>query len=173
MPDDPEEIMCEECGKNRATVHLTDMVAGRAVPHHYCPECYASKQPTPAGGPAEFLSQILAALAPELKELGTRQCTACGINYLEFRQTMRLGCPTDYQVFEKPLERLLERIHGSTHHCGKVPAGAGNSAADRSRLRSLRKRLEEAVSQEKYELAAQLRDHIRELGQDGPEEPAQ
>lgn len=173
MPDDPEERICEECKKSRATVHLTDMVAGHAVAHHYCADCYASKQPYSGGGPAEFLSQILAALAPELKELGTRQCHVCGINYLEFRQTMRLGCASDYQVFEKPLERLLDRIHGSTHHCGKVPAGVGNRAADRSRLRSLRKRLEEAVSQENYELAAELRDHIRELKQDGPEEPAQ
>jgi protein arginine kinase activator len=169
---DPEEILCEECGKNRATVHLTDLVGGRATPHHYCASCYASKQaPDGSGGPAQFLSQILAALAPELKELGARQCPACGINYLEFRQTMRLGCATDYQVFDKPLERLLERIHGSTHHCGKVPAGVGNPAADRSRLRSLHKRLEEAVGEENYELAAELRDHIRELEQDGPEEP--
>jgi protein arginine kinase activator len=170
MDGEPEEIFCEECGKNRATVHLTDVVEGRPIPHHYCAECYAAKQASHGSGPAAFLSQILAALAPELKELGTRQCPACGINYLEFRQTMRLGCAADYQVFEKPLERLLERIHGNTHHCGKVPAGTGNKAADRSRLRSLHKRLETAVTEENYELAAELRDHIKELEQHGPEE---
>ncbi len=170
MDADPEEIMCEECGKNRATVHLTDVVDGKAMPHHYCAECYTAKQAPREGGPAAFLAQILEALAPELKELGARQCPACGINYLEFRQSMRLGCATDYQVFEKPLERLLERIHGNTHHCGKVPAGSGNRAADRSRLRSLRKRMEQAVSEENYELAAELRDHIKELEENGPEE---
>ncbi len=173
MDGDPEEVMCEECGKNRATVHLTDVVAGRPTPHHYCQQCYDAKQAPHESGPAAFLSQILEALAPELKELGARQCPACGINYLEFRQTMRLGCATDYQVFEKPLERLLERIHGNTHHCGKVPSGSGNMAADRSRLRSLRHRMEQAVSAENYELAAELRDHIKELEEDGPEEPAE
>jgi protein arginine kinase activator len=171
MSDEPEEIMCEECGKNRATVHLTDVVDGRAIPHHFCDECYATKQAPRDRGPAAFLSQILAALAPELKELGARQCPTCGINYLEFRQSMRLGCATDYQVFEKPLERLLERIHGNTHHCGKVPCGSGNEAADRSRLRSLHKRMEQAASEENYELAAELRDHIKELEENGPEEP--
>lgn len=171
MTDEPEEIMCEECGKNRATVHLTDVVSGRPVRHDYCAECYAARQAPREGGPAAFLSQILAALAPELKELGARQCPACGINYLEFRQSMRLGCATDYQVFEKPLERLLERIHGNTHHCGKVPSGTGNPAADCSRLRSLRRRMEQAVSEENYELAAELRDHIKELEENGPEEP--
>jgi len=170
MDADPEWIACEECGKNRATVHLTDLVSGEPIPHHYCAECYARKQTHSDGGPAAFLSHILAALAPELKELGARQCPSCGINYLEFRQTMRLGCGTDYQVFEKPLERLLERLCGSTHHCGKVPASVG-AAAVRSRLRSLNERLAEAVAKENYELAAQLRDHIRELERNGPKEP--
>jgi len=170
MVDDAEGYVCEECGKNRATVHLTDLVGGEPIPHHYCAECYARKQAQSGGGAGAFLSQILAALAPELRELGARQCPSCGINYLEFRQTMRLGCGMDYEVFEKPLERLLERLCGSTRHCGKVPASVG-AAAKRSRLRSLNERLAEAVAAENYELAAQLRDHIKELEDNGPEEP--
>ncbi len=53
MDGEPQEIMCEECGKNRATVHLTDVVEGRPTPHHYCQQCYRapSRAPARAGRP--------------------------------------------------------------------------------------------------------------------------
>ena len=165
MSEEEEQfIRCEECREKRATVHLTDLVSGEAVAHHYCQECYAEKEGQPAA--ASFFQQLLEALAPELEELEVRNCPACGINYLEFRQSMQLGCPNDYEVFEKPLEQLLERIHGATRHIGKVPAGVGQQTALRTRLRGLKKRQEEAIAREDYELAADLRDRISELETD-------
>ena len=46
VPGDAEEVICEECKKVRATVHLTEVVAGRTVLQHYCADCYARKRPT-------------------------------------------------------------------------------------------------------------------------------
>jgi protein arginine kinase activator len=166
-----EEIICGECGRNRATVHLTDFVDGKPVERHLCEKCYAERE----GGtvPRSIFSQLLAAVAPTLAEMGARQCPACGISYLEFRHGFKLGCQNDYEVFEQPLEQLLEQIHGATRHCGKVPPGSGGNEAIRSRIRLLRRRQERAVADEKYELAAQLRDRIKELQKHGLDEPAE
>jgi protein arginine kinase activator len=59
---------------------------------------------------------------------------------------------------------LLERAHeGATHHVGKVPHRAGAGEARQVQLTRMRKRLDHAVASEDYELAAQLRDDIRQM----------
>lgn len=171
MSPEEEGFTCEECGEARATVHRTDIVNGKSIQHHFCAECYAQKEGAASGGVAEFFNRLLQALAPELQELQTRQCPACGISYLEFRQTMQLGCPEDYNAFESAMEKLLERIHGATRHCGKVPPGVDQAAARQTQLRSLRKRQEAAIAEEDYELAAELRDRIAELEQHEARKP--
>jgi len=162
--------MCEECGKRPATVHLTDFVEGQAVLRHLCEQCYAEKEGGVVLPPSAVLAQLVAAVAPELREMATQQCPACGIRYLEFRESMRLGCPNDYEAFQKALEPLLESIHGATQHAGKVPPQADDAAATQGRIRSLQRRQEKAVAAEDYELAAELRDRIKEL-ENGPDEP--
>jgi protein arginine kinase activator len=157
--------MCEECRKERATWHITTIVDGRSVEQHLCEECYLKKE-----GPPAFAS-LVAAVVPELKEMALRQCPSCGLDYLEFRQNMRLGCPRDYEAFDKPLEQLLERIHGAARHNGKAPPTAGKEGAIRSRVRSLRRQQKKAIAEENYERAADLRDRIRELEKHGPVVP--
>ncbi len=168
MSDD-DQIMCDECGVRRATWHLTEVVEGRAVQQHLCEQCYLEKEGPPKA--EEQFAQLLSAVVPELKEMALRECPSCGLNYLEFRQSMKLGCPHDYEAFEKPLEQLLERIHGATRHTGKVPASAGEEEAVRGRLRGLRKQLQSAVDEEEYERAAELRDRIREIEEHGLDAP--
>jgi protein arginine kinase activator len=99
------------------------------------------------------------------KEVGT-SCEQCGITWAEFRQSGLLGCPNDYQVFEKDLMPLLQRAHENmSHHVGKVPTRRGNSGVPMKRqvdLTRLRKELAKAVEAEDYERAAKLRDQIRQ-----------
>lgn len=70
-----------------------------------------------------------------------------------------MGCASDYALFQDMLEPLLERIHRATEHTGKRPR-AGQLRAE---IEQLRQHLEEAVSTENYEKAAQLRDRIRQM----------
>ena len=69
----------------------------------------------------------------------------------------------DYNVFKKGLLPLIERMHGSSQHVGKVPANAGAEIVKKNELVQLRKELNEAVERENYEKAAELRDKIYEL----------
>ena len=102
----------------------------------------------------ELVVSNVGELAGELAEL---TCPDCGIKFMEFRGTGRLGCPTDYQGFTQGLLPLLQRIHGATRHIGKV-AKRRPAAEFRLRLRTL---LREAIAREDYEEAARLRDRLR------------
>src|SRR5699024_7638257 len=107
-----------------------------------------------------------AGLAGETSEELT--CKQCGMTFSQFRQHSLLGCPACYKAFESELSPLIERAHeGGTHHVGKVPHRAGAGEQRQMRLSRMRKRLDEAVAAEDYELAARLRDDIR-----GLEEPS-
>ena len=95
--------------------------------------------------------------------LSNRECEVCGIKFVDFRNTGRLGCPHDYQEFREELLPLLENIHGETRHCGKTPRRLPQNKQTQSELIQLRNRLKQAITKEDYEEAARLRDRIRIL----------
>jgi protein arginine kinase activator len=120
----------------------------------------------------ELLSGLLAAqpagdeIFGELDE--ETACPRCGFTLEDFRRTGLLGCPDDYQFFEKALIPLIEKAHdGASNHCGKVPHRLDSHARNENRLWILRRRLDEAVRAEDYEKAAVLRDEIEKLGAAG------
>jgi len=91
-------------------------------------------------------------------------CPHCGFTLDQFRKDAVLGCPYDYEVFEKPLLFLIKKAHdGKTVHCGKVPSKAEAGTKKQIKLLRLRQKLEAAVQSEDYELAAELRDKINRL----------
>jgi len=99
----------------------------------------------------------------ETAALNQRECPHCGIKFVEFRNSGRLGCPHDYQEFREELTPLLENIHGETRHCGKTPRRLPQNKQTQSELVQLRGRLKQAINKEDYEEAARLRDQIRTL----------
>jgi protein arginine kinase activator len=116
----------------------------------------------------ELLSGLLAS-APadeELFDLTDKKtsCERCGFTLEQFRKEAVLGCPHDYEVFEKSLLPLIAKAHdGKTTHCGKVPSRTPKDAKKQAELLNLRQRLETAVQAEDYESAAKLRDKINQL----------
>lgn len=165
MSDD-EEIICEGCGDHRATVHLTQFIDGEWVPVHLCEECYSKKEGEPQLTHSKLLAQIVGAIAPDLQKMAKVQCSCCGMTYLEFRQALRFGCPDDYQEFAESLGDLLQRIHGADRHVGKIPTGSAQKKTRQLRLDALQTELQELVSNEDFERAAQVRDTIKQLEQD-------
>lgn len=94
-------------------------------------------------------------------------CPDCGMSLSEFRARGRFGCPRDYEVFAEHLDPLFERIHDvqPARHQGHLPEKSGGEEVVQRRqtVADLRKRLDAAVAEENYELAARLRDQISEL----------
>lgn len=154
-------MKCDKCPKG-ATLHITEVLAEDQFEElHLCEEC-ANKylyQPQQKGTGKEGLPEI----GDEASELNQKQCPECGIKFIEFRNTGRLGCPHDYQEFREELLPLLENIHGETRHCGKTPRQLPQNQQVQSELLQLRKQLTQAVNREAYEEAANLRDRIRRI----------
>jgi protein arginine kinase activator len=126
-----------------------------------CEQCYpkyfqdgAAKSQSKAlsGEPAEELEEAL---------FGQHVCPDCGIKFVDFRNSHRLGCARDYDIFRAELMPLLENIHGDTKHCGKTPRNYPKTKKAEAELTQLRQRLKRAVDREDYEEAAKLRDQIR------------
>ncbi|QDU87595.1 UvrB/uvrC motif protein [Pirellulimonas nuda] len=160
-------MKCQKCDKP-ATFHITDMVDGAPSEVHLCEGCAQAflappEQEAPHMMPemAGLLAQAVGETAEELARLDERVCPMCGISFLEFRKQGRLGCPHDYVCFARELEPLLVSIHGETQHVGKAPRRCSENAEQRTQLIRLRREMKEAIAQEHYERASELRDKIR------------
>lgn len=162
-------MQCQICQKNDATIHLTEIVNGNRTEMHVCERCAAEqdiavKSHIPIN---ELLSSLLAVQPTDDELAGPLEqalvCPNCGFTLDQFRKEGVLGCPQDYVLFEKALQPLIEKAHdGRTAHCGKAPSKAPKDTKKQMQLLNLRQQLEAAVQSEDYELAAKLRDEIKQ-----------
>jgi protein arginine kinase activator len=156
-------MKCQKCTK-AATLHITEVLGEEQFDElHLCQECAEKYLYEP---PQKGMGQKGGAASLESEDDPTapnRECPICGLKFVEFRNTGRLGCPHDYQEFREQLTPLLENIHGETRHRGKTPRRLPQNKQTQSELIQLRKDLLQAVNKEAYEEAARLRDRIRQL----------
>ena len=178
-------MLCDMCGKKKATVHLTEIVDEQMSEMHLCEECARNKS---AQMEQQFgLGDLLAGLSDVGKAASPSDaknvlvCSGCGLNYEDFRKFGRLGCGQCYTAFKEHLEGLLRKIHGSSRHLGKTPLFLPPPAASLPSVNSpgtlavtslpapntedLKKQLHAAIESEDFEQAALLRDKIRMLEQ--------
>ena len=159
-------MLCDICGKQEATVHITEIVNGQMAELHLCEECARKKN---LAMEQHFsLSDLLGGLAEistvlDKTEMAGKRCSNCGMTYEDFRKTGRLGCSECYVTFRDSLASLLKRIHGSGHHLGRFPLGKAEKVKAKMTVQDLRARLATAIQLEEYERAAKLRDQIRIL----------
>ena len=172
-------MLCDECKKNKATVHLTEIVNEQITKLNLCEVCAKEK-----GSDVEQhfgIADLLAALsdvepqsaahggAPGQSAVSSKaKCARCGMNYDDFKKVGRLGCSQCYQAFKNSLTPLLKRIHGSTQHIGKTPAPhllkeQKVSSQIQQELEAVKEELAKAVKKEEFEEAASLRDKIKFL----------
>ena len=157
-------LKCHKCTKP-ATYHITEVVSDEHYEElHLCEECYHKffYEPQQAGSVQKGEGGAFEE-SEEANLLNQRECPICGIKFVEFRNSGRLGCPHDYQEFREELAPLLENIHGETRHCGKTPRRLPQNKQTQTELIQLRKQLQQAVTREAYEEAASIRDRIRKL----------
>ena len=92
------------------------------------------------------LAKKLIVTAREPSPADKQVCPICQLTFLEFRNTGRLGCPYDYEVFRDELMPLLENIHDETRHSGKVPKRAPRNTQQQTTLIQLRNDLKRAIA---------------------------
>ncbi len=155
--------------ENEATVHLTEIREGIKHEMHLCEGCAAAKG---LPGKQHFtIQQLLAGIASQNPALATQKtrrgkepaCAGCGTTLSQFQASGRFGCPECYVAFKDDVQSLVEKIHDSTQHSGKVPKRTSSDVAMQKDLRQLQVDLKKAIRHEEYERAAGLRDQIRKI----------
>ncbi len=155
---------CQPGCDNEATVHLTEIVESQMKKVDLCEECAKEKGVTDPQGFA--LADLLLGMgaSSEIEAGGSDLvCDACGFTNADFKKSGRLGCPDCYTTFSGALEGMVKQMHKGTEHVGKAPKALQQARSTTRQRESLQDRLARAVEEENYELAAKLRDEIKEL----------
>lgn len=165
-------MLCEKCGKNEAVYFYSETINGKKHSVALCGECAPSD--------ISFGSSILSGLFSEhpfasgIRNVNTaKKCGTCGITFYEIRKSGKAGCPDCYESFKNELDPIIKRIHGTAVYKNgdmteekDTPAVHKDKEAnseEKSEAAELRRKLALAVKEENYELAATLRDELREL----------
>lgn len=172
-------MLCQLCNKRPANVHLTKVINGVKTELHVCEQCAHEEGlnlGTQLSGfdiPFSF-SNIFAGLMDSgtggnLAHMMQKplKCMECGLDYEQFKNTGRFGCSRCYEAFGDKLEPLIKRIHGNTQHTGKVPKRTGGIIRIKRDIEKLKYELKQAIDNEQYEKAAEIRDRIRKLESSG------
>ena len=164
-------MLCQRCQKRIADVYITQIINNIQREIHLCSECAHLVNFTNIEIPKEindFLANYIG-FNSELAEFpisSTPQrevCNKCGLSYKEFQENGKLGCEKCYENFEYRLEPTIRRIHRNVKHVGKSPKKFLRESQINNDKKMLRKQLEEAIRDEKYEIAAKIRDKIKEM----------
>jgi protein arginine kinase activator len=178
-------MQCEKCKNNEATVHLTEIIKNVKSELHLCEGCAREV------GLNSKLSNFTLTVPDMLSFLDVEEtrdmvdathCKSCGTSFVDYKRTGKLGCPDCYGHLRTALEPILMNFHGAKRHVGKMPSNyieikaRGKVFLDASvkvmekveTVADLRKKLEQAVLDERFEEAALIRDALKQREESGP-----
>lgn len=186
-------MLCERCKIREANIQYTEVINGVRTEHHFCAQCAKEMDfgPYSAIFEGDFpLVKLLSGLLGgefQVQRTGKQSqvvCPSCNTSYEEFIQNSQFGCADCYSVFDPLIHDNIKQLQGSECHKGRRPKkretlpntsqqeaavvqavveDAWSRDAVQEELRSLDRRLKEAIRIEDYETAAICRDKIKEL----------
>ncbi len=172
-------MKCEICHKGDAKVAIHKMIDGRDAELYVCEQCARQEckpviEISDASGKVfgkidakEFERKLSNALfgaifnvaGHQILDLTDAKCPRCGLPRSEFRKNGRLGCVECYKTFANEVEPMIRDMHRGSVHVGKVPSSVRR---DREIVR-VTAQLRTAISEDRFEDAAALRDKLNEL----------
>jgi protein arginine kinase activator len=90
-------------------------------------------------------------------------CEKCGMSYKEFEKTGKIGCENCYKTFGEMFTPVIKKIQKNVKHTGKFPEKMKEKIILDKEIEKLKSELNEAVSKEEYEKAADIRDKIKKI----------
>lgn len=173
-------MLCQDCRKREAQVHLTQIINQEKTSLSLCKEC-ASKRGfhSPLENVPFPLAEILAGITSGLPVVSTKKgidsltCTGCGMTFEEFTRLGRFGCGDCYRTFRNRIEPIMRKIHGNSLHRGSGPdrpaavgIPTGTSLIPVQEEERLETELRKAIEGEDFERAAELRDKLKTVRPD-------
>lgn len=163
-------MLCQNCGKYEATTHVKRIVNGESAEAHLCSDCaHALGYNDVFSGFGNSFTDLLGSFfgEPSASALSSRtvRCEKCGNTFNDIVNNGKLGCADCYNTFYDKLLPSLQRIHGKTHHEGKRPSlkAEMNVSKKDNTLEILENDLQNAIKNQEFEKAAELRDKINSL----------
>ncbi len=166
-------MKCQKCGANNANTHVKTVINGEFKEYDLCSECAKKMGYTNIFGDMEsefsnFLGSFFGNVLPARTQ--ATRCEFCGSTYSDIAKSGHVGCANCYDVFADELFPSIRRIHGNTTHCGKNSSLARKAKEKKpaeetkeDKIKNLKAELDKAVSEQNFELAAELRDKIKEM----------
>jgi protein arginine kinase activator len=184
-------MLCSNCGKREVEVLIKQVVNNEVHNLNLCRACAEELGFISPDIPSITISFSIGDPEP-LDHKKTRRvklekkdstydalvCQACGMKFSEFRSAGVLGCPVCYESFRFPLGARFQREQGAESHWSGSEAFAGigvlldaSETVATRRVRNerlanidrLRHEIEDAVSREEYERAAELKNVLSPL----------
>jgi len=179
-------MICEKCGKKEATFYYRENIGGIEKSYKLCGDCAAALQHSGEISHGDLFGDTFASPFMQMHKmlsgdelfgslLGLPQkeravekgktCPLCGYAFGDIVRSGKAGCPQCYVTFEEELLPSVRRIHGRTAHTGHAPSRFREENERKQKISALEAALKEAILQENYEHAAELRDSLRALRQ--------
>jgi len=168
-------MLCQDCNKNEATVHLTQIVNNQKTMLNLCKQWISARGfHSPLENVPFPLAEILSGFAsspqgaPPVDTGDPLTCPGCGLTFQAFTRQGRFGCGECYKAFRSRLEPIMRKIHGASLHRGQRPVTVIDGAADDDAIpvkeeERLEAELAKAIESEDFERAAEIRDKLKTI----------
>lgn len=166
-------MLCQKCKEKEANTHVKSVVNGEYTEYMLCSDCakamgYTNIFTDMHSDFSSILGSFFANALPAKSEI--TRCDVCGSTYHDIAKSGQVGCAKCYEIFIDQLMPSIRRIHGNTTHSGKKPSTFAEEInvkdiknEKQQLIDKLKKELDDAVLEQNFELAAQLRDKIKEM----------
>ncbi len=151
--------VCSRCGSDTGTIRLDQRWGSQVRRYWLCDAC-AAELGVVSGKQAvsprfhDLFSQVFSQRQEDA-------CPDCGQTVTEVRRTGRLGCPSCYATFYREVSSRVGEQTLQHGHIGVLPKRLRPLRWTYLERERIRDRLNEALQDEEYEKAAELRDEIR------------
>ncbi len=173
-------MLCDNCNKNEASIHIQEVVGSKKKTFHLCTECASAHNLIGENTQNVDLTAVICNLAakaleqeqPALEDTAadnkpSRICDNCGLTDVDLRKHGRLGCSECYEAFADILHEIFSEVHRGKSHVGRVPDLLCEKnecdSKEMNALPVLEYELKRAVASEAYERAAEIRDRIKQV----------
>ena len=159
-------MICQTCGAKPATVHFMNIINGEKTESHLCEFCARDQGEAFPGMQHSFsVHHLFSGMMGQVpQQQSNLRCETCGLSYAQFSKLGRFGCSDCYRHFGSRLEPVFRRVHGQTTHIGKIPTRMGGQLKVKRELAALKKQMQQHIERQEFELAAQVRDRMKALG---------
>jgi len=154
-------MLCQKCRKKNAAILYKELRGETRYELSLCESCaeeFENTELNDSCSPSFFPNRLF---FDSTSDNGKERCPVCSATFSEIVLSGEIGCPTCFGVFAEALSSSVQRIHGHTQHCGRIPSWQSDRIAKEKQLSAWKNEMQKAIEAEEFELAASLRDKIR------------